>query len=163
MTQIDDWTPVFPRKGELSSPAGTASASAKAAANPVDAIHDGLMKIKPRPPVAVHCYRGEGLRWIRVGFDGDQPIAPSLVGQVGRLIEACVPKESLFFNALRPYDMLFFLEGGDPASIGLPARYFGVRLDELLPAWESDPPVTARKRAHSMAAAPYSQRSRAKR
>ncbi len=56
MTRIDDWTPVFPRKGEPPKPpAGAASARAKAAPNPVDAIHDGLMKMRQRPPVAVHC------------------------------------------------------------------------------------------------------------
>lgn len=163
MTKIDDWSPVFPRKrGQSSSRPGRGSAFAEDAPATVDAIHDRLMTLKPRPPVAVHCYLGEGLRWIRVGFDGDTPIAPSLVEQVGRAIEACVPEEPLFFNALRPYDMLFFIEGGDPASTGLPARYFGVRLDDLLPAWEPDPPAPPHG-AHSIAAAPYSQRSRAKR
>ena len=136
MTKIDEWNPVFPKKGE---PATTAPL--------IGTIYERLMSMKSRPPNAVHFYRGEGLRWIRVGFEGDEPLEPPAVADVGRVIETCIPKEQgpLFFNALRPYDMLFFLEGEKKESIGMPPTYFGAPLKEVLNAWESKPSAASRK------------------
>lgn len=126
MARIDEWNPVFPQKGEPSQPPDL-----------VGAIYRALMSMKPRAPAAVHFYLGEGLRWIRVGFDGDQPpLKPAAVKEVGKVIEACIPPPGpLFFNALRPHDLLFFLESGDPDSVGLPAEYFGIPLRDVLRAW----------------------------
>lgn len=139
MTRIDDWTPIYPAGGATSDSAAQGPSGPQIGGpNLVAAIHGGLMKLRPHP-AAVHCYMGEGLRWIRVCYGGGEPLTPALVGEVGRTIATCLPGGPLFFNALRPYDMLFFLEGGNPASIGSPAGHFGVPLDELLRAWESDP------------------------
>lgn len=149
MRKIDEWNPVFPKKGGASKTSdGAASVAARRAPDLVGAINRVLMAMKPRPPDAVHFFLGEGLRWIRVGFDGNETIAPSAVGEVGKVIASCLgPSEPLFFNALRPHDMLFFLEGGDPESVGMPADYFGTPFDEVLRAWGSSPSAASRKRA----------------
>ena len=123
MRQIDEWTPLFLKKGETAN------------APPPDAIRSRLEAMKSRPPVAIHFYLGEGLRWIRVGFSGDEPLGPSAVATVGRIIETCMPGRPLFFHALRPYDMLFFMEGGDPESRGMPASCYGAPLGEVLRSW----------------------------
>jgi hypothetical protein len=124
MSQIDEWTPLFPKTGETPKP-------------PPPEIYPRLMAIKTRPPVAVHFYLGEGLRWIRVGFSGDEPLEPSAVVDVGRIIESCIDKGPLFFHALRPYDMLFFLEGEGEVKkkMGMPAGCYGAPLSEVLHSW----------------------------
>lgn len=143
MSCIDEWNPVLPHvKEEASRP----PPAARGAPNLVGTIYDGLMAMRPQPPAAVHFYLGEGLRWIRVGLNGDRAIEPSAVEHVGRIIESCAaPAGPLFFHALRPHDMLFFLEGGDAESIGMPPGYFGAPLDEVLHAWSNGPSVASRK------------------
>ena len=149
MTKIDEWTPVLPKKGERSKqPDSAAKPLAGSAPDLVGAIYSRLTSMEPRPPNAVHFYLGEGLRWIRVGFHGDEPIKPSKVRDVGQIIESCIEKQGpLFFHALRPYDMLFFLEGGaaESESIGMPASYFGAPLQEVLHAWGFNPSAASRK------------------
>jgi hypothetical protein len=137
MTKIDEWNPVLPQKGEPSSDLKDL----------VGAIYRQLMSMKPQPPDAVHFYLGEGFRWIRVGFDAAEPLEPSDVANVGRMIEACILKEPgpLFFNALRPYDMLFFLKCEEEELIGMPAEYFGAPLEEVLLAWGVNPSAASRK------------------
>lgn len=164
MTRIDEWNPVLPPTGGASKPPeGRPSPPAAGEPDLVGAIYEGLEAMQPRPPVAVHFYLGEGLRWIRVGFDGDEVLEPAAVAAVGRVIAACAGRSGpLFFHALRPYDMLFFLEGGAADSAGLPAEWFGAPLEDVLQAWG----IKASRRAgrdHSMAAASYSQRSSARR
>ena len=124
MTKIDEWNPVLPQKGKRSKqPNSAAKPLAKSVPDLVGAIYSRLASMEPRPN-AVHFYLGEGLRWIRVGFDGDEPIKPTEVKRVGQLIETCIETPgTLYFHALRPYDMLFFLEGGEAESesLGMPA------------------------------------------
>lgn len=164
MTRIDEWNPVLPPAGGPSqAPDGGPPPPAGSAPDLVGAIYRGLMAMPPPRPVAVHFYLGEGWRWIRVGFDGDAVLAPAAVAATGRVIEACTGESGpLFFHALRPYDMLFFLEGGAAESIGLPADWFGAPLAQVLQAWGIEAPRRS-ARGHSRSAAPYSQRSSAKR
>ncbi len=138
MTQIEEWTPLFPNKGEApTAPKKTPSALA-------GAIYGQLAAMKPRAPMAVHFYLGEGLRWIRVGFEGDDPLLPSDAVSIGQAIERCLAvDEPLFFHALRPHDLLFFLEGGDADSMGLPAAYYGMPLDQVRRAWAGGKSVVA--------------------
>jgi len=146
MTKIDEWNPVLPQMGERSKQLD--SAAKPLAPDMVDAIYSRLTSMKPRPPNAVHFYLSEGLRWIRVGFDGDGPMKPSEVRDVGQIIETCIEaSEPLFFHALRPYDMLFFLKGGDAESesIGMPVTHFGAPLEEVLRAWRVKPSTASRK------------------
>ena len=145
MIQIDEWTPSFPKIGEPPK-----------APPPVD-ICTLLEAMKSRPPVAVHFYLGEGLRWIRVGFSGDEPLAPSAVVDVGRIIESCIKKGPLFFHALRPYDMLFFLEDEDKKSMGMPASCYGAPLGEVLRSWAAKPSVASKKAQTRLARAPAEQ------
>lgn len=174
MSQIDEWNPVLPRIGASSAPPAAAAGEPIARAQRpvvrtpklVDEIYNALMARRP-PPAAVHFYLGEGLRWIRVGFEGDQPLTPVAVGDVGRAIKSCVAAQPLYFHALRPHDMLFFLEGGGGDSIGMPAKCFGTPLDQVLRAWGMDPPAAAtkaspRRPGHSRAAASYSHLAKAK-
>jgi len=127
MSQIDEWTPFFPKKGET------------AKAPPPDDIYRRLAAMKSRTPAAVHFYLGEGFRWIRVGFSEDEPLGPSAVAEAGRIIESCLASGPLYFHALRPYDMLFFLEGGDAESKGMPAGCYGAPLAEVLRSWGVQP------------------------
>lgn len=142
MTKIDEWNPVLPQKGKRSKqPDGAAKPLAKSAPDLVGAIYSRLASMEPRPN-AVHFYLGEGLRWIRVGFDGDEPIKPTEIKRVGQLIETCIETPgTLYFHALRPYDMLFFLEGGEAESesLGMPAGHFGALLVKVMNAWEFNP------------------------
>jgi hypothetical protein len=156
MHKINEWDSVFPRTTRPSD-RRTGADPAGAIAMPVSvaAIQDGLMSLKPQPPDAVHFYLGEGLRWIRVGFDRNEPIKPAAVAHVGRIIASCLPRsEPLFFHALRPRDMLFFLENGEKDSTGMAPEAYGTPLDEVLHAWGI--------KGHSISEAPYSQRSNAK-
>jgi len=101
----------------------------------VELISEKLKSLTPQP-MAVHFYLGEGLRWIRVGFDGTVPLKPAAVKTVGRIIAPCVAKSGpLYFHALRPHDMLFFLSDGEEKSIGMPAECFGTPLEDVLRAW----------------------------
>ena len=138
MTKIDEWNRVFPRSEEPSGTArGAGSRPKEVAPAQIDRIYKQLRAMKPRPAMAVHFYLGEGFRWIRVGFDEKAPIDPPVVEHTGRVIESFFDKsEPLFFHALRPHDILFFLEGGDSESMGMPVRYFGTPLEELLLAWK---------------------------
>ena len=143
MSKIDEWTPLFAKKGEVArEPA------------PGD-IYRRLVEIESRPPAAVHFYLGEGLRWIRVGFDGEEPLDPSAVVLIGRAIESCIPKGPLYFHALRPYDLLFFLEGGDAESEGMGASCYGAPLADVLRSWGVEPspaPIKTRSRVPRAAA-----------
>jgi hypothetical protein len=137
MHKINEWDPVFPKRTNPSNrPGGADPAQAIRVPISAGAIQDGLMAMKPQPPTAVHLYLGEGLRWIRVGFDGKKPLSPDAVGDVGRIIASCIPhSETLFFHALRPHDMLFFLRDGEETSTGMPAEAYGAPLDQVLRAW----------------------------
>ncbi|MFC5499434.1 hypothetical protein ACFPOE_17950 [Caenimonas terrae] len=164
MGKIDEWNPVYPNEGvPAQRPAGAHAPALATTAALVDSIYRTVMKLQPR---AVHFYLGEGLRWIRVGFNGQGPLAPQAVAEVGGAIASCLPRsQPLFFHALRPHDLLFFLEGGESESIGMPAEYFGTPLQDVLAAWKlaPAPPKRAQRSAHSMAAAPNSQRARSSR
>lgn len=127
MSQIDEWTPLFPRKNEVAKEPAPGE------------IYRRLTEIDSGRPVAVHFYLGEGLRWIRVGFGEEEPLRPSAVVDVGRAIERCLRTGPLYFHALRPYDMLFFLDGGDPDSTGMPAEYYGAPLVDVLRSWGLEP------------------------
>jgi len=138
MIKIDEWTPLFPKNLEpLGAP--PFKRSFPSAQEVADRIYRLLVEIRPTPPIAVHFYLGEGLRWIRVGFGGSDPLRPPTVGDIGRRIASCVPEETLFFHALRPYDMLFFLADGELESSGMPATDFGAPLVEVLNAWKLHP------------------------
>ena len=102
----------------------------------VEAICRSLSELSP-PPRAVHFYRGEGLRWIRVGFDEERILKPAWVEEVGGRIRDCLAiSDPLYFQALRPHDLMFFLPGdGDVGSAGMPPRSFGLPFDEVLQAW----------------------------
>lgn len=108
-------------------------------------------------PIGVHFYLGEGLRWIRVGFDEGRTLQPSAVRDVGQAIASCLARrESLYFHALRPHDLLFFLEGGDPRKLGRTAPSFGQPLQEVLQAWGLATSVARKK------ALPHPRRARKK-
>lgn len=194
MSRIVEWTPLLPKLGEESKPSAAPVAVTGAVSAPglPEKIHARLVALKPRPPVAVHFYLGEGLRWIRVGFDGEKPIGPPELRSVGEGIQSCLAKsDPLYFHALRPLDMLFFLEGGDEESMGMPAEFYGTPLRSVLDAWGIKAAAAARKTssrrasvaadpaprvasprraskarnkapAHSMTEAPHSQRPSAK-
>lgn len=141
MNRIDEWTPVYPKQVASSSkPEGRVGAAARNAHRLVEAIHGQLLSLDPRP-AAVHFYFGEGLWWIRVGFNGGGPLTPSDVEKVGKAIKAGIadPEDRLYFHALRPHDLLFFLEGDDPDLTGMPPECFGTPLDIVLRAWRFAP------------------------
>jgi hypothetical protein len=150
MSKINEWDPVLPNKAEVSKSPDRAGS----APNLVDTIYGRLKSMKSSPPSAVHFYRGEGLQWIRVGFDGNKPLKPSAVKDVGQVIESCIAHSGpLFFHALRPFDMLFFLEGGDPKAVGMPPRSYGTPLGEVLHSWGVKPSGASQK-AQSRSARP---------
>ncbi|SFM82606.1 hypothetical protein [Variovorax sp. OV329] len=173
MSLIDEWTPLFPNSGEAhrSAPGGVARSAG--ARDPLQArIYERLEKLAESPS-AVHYYLGEGFRWIRVGFAGETPLTPSAMLDVGEAIEASLgsaESSPLYFHALRPHDMLFFLERGDAESEGLPPSFYGVPLKQVQGAWgrggqAGRPARQARAVASSSAsrpAAPNSQRRRSK-
>jgi hypothetical protein len=140
-----EWSAIPPEPGK--APKRPPATAAQRAPGLVDAIRDTLRSVRPRPPAAVHFYLGEGLRWIRVGFGTDTILEPAAVREIGSAIAACVAQEGvLYFHALRPRDVLFFLEGGNADKIGMSAASFGVPLDEVLQAWNLvSPPPAARK------------------
>lgn len=136
--RIDEWTPLFPNIGEVSARLRRASANeASNTSDLIGRIFDRLAKMgPPGPPAAAQLFLDEGLRWIRVGFKGVGPLEPLSVEIVGKVIASCVPRgEKLYFHALRPYDLLFFLEGGDVDSIGAPPKDYGMPLADVLTAW----------------------------
>jgi hypothetical protein len=140
MIHINEWDKV--RWDDASSSDGKPSkapvGSSAAAPRLVDLISSKLSSLKPEPPCAVHFYLGEGLRWIRVGFDEEVRLKPSAVAAIGKVIAGCMaPAQSLYFHALRTHDLLFFLEGGNTDSVGMPPRCFGLPLPEVLQAWAS--------------------------
>lgn len=155
MTRIDEWNPVLPKKGGSPKPPnGAPSPPAGSAPDLVRTIYRELVAMQPRAPVAVHFYRGEGLRWIRVGFEGNVPLEPSAVAVAGQAIRSCIgPSAPLFFHALRPHDLLFFLEGGEGEedSLGMPAECFGAPLEDVLDAWGIKPAVAGRKQVRRRA------------
>ena len=147
MNRIDEWTPVYPKQVASSNePDGRAGAAAPKAPSSIEAIRGQLLSLDPRP-IAVHFYLGEGLRWIRVGFNSDSPLTPSDVEKVGRAIKAGIADEEdpLYFHALRPHDLLFFLESDDLDSTGMPPECFGTPLDVVLQAWGFAPSTAPRK------------------
>ena len=137
MIQINEWDAVrwdTPRPPTATTANPPPPAAAQTAL--VDEISGQLRSHKPHAPAAVHFYLGEGLRWIRVGFDGQEPLAPAAVASIGKRIASCAGKaEPLYFHSLRSHDMLFFFEGGKAGSMGMEARCFGLPLDEVLQAW----------------------------
>jgi hypothetical protein len=137
MRRSNEWEPLLPKsRHPPKPPEGAAQYGAEGELDSPDAISSRLESMKPQPPNAVHFYQGEGLRWIRVGFDGDEPIKPEVVAAVGHVIASCVANSGpLFFHALRPHDMLFFLRGGKRTPIGMPAEAYGAPLDQVLHAW----------------------------
>lgn len=161
MSLIDEWTPLFPKNGEDS--VGVRRAQER--------IYDGLLKLAPRP-IGVHYYLGEGFRWIRVGYNGYAPLTPADALEVADAIESTMGEQRspLYFHALRPHDMLFFLKHGNADSEGLPAEFYGVPMDALRAAWQDAVQGAPRSRqarkavprSSSKAAAPYSQRPRSK-
>ncbi|HET8748548.1 MAG TPA: hypothetical protein VFM98_23340 [Ramlibacter sp.] len=133
MLHINEWDPVpwdvpLPEKGlPFELPAGTAGA-----------IRDRLLQLAQDPPIAVHFFRGEGLRWIRVGFDKDSIRRPADVKRIGDAIRSALqPADGkLYFQALRAHDLLFFLDtGGDASTKGMDPDHFGEPLDAVLQAW----------------------------
>lgn len=167
MSLIDDWTPLFP-KSDDAAPARAARGQARAPADTLQSlIYKRLSAMQPAP-IAVHYYLGEGLRWIRVGFNGQAPLTPAAALAVAGAIEECLDGEALplYFQALRSHDLLFFLEGGDADSEGLPPSFYGVPLEQVRRAWggAASPARQARTgaSASSRAAAPHSQRRRSK-
>ena len=136
MIHINEWDPV-PWDSPLPARAAAAAPAPRPKARTalVDAISGRLSK-QPRPPMAVHFYQGEGLRWIRVGFGERKPLAPAAVATVGQLIAECVGDEgTVYFHALRPHDMLFFVEGGKAKSQGMGPEDYGLPLEQVLKAW----------------------------
>jgi hypothetical protein len=144
MSHIDEWevlrlelpdpNAVPPTTGQQSR--GKAPlAPASALARDIDARLDQL---KPAPAI-VHFYRGEGLRWIRIGYGGEVPITLAMVVQAGQAIEAGLAHASqkFYFHAMRPHDALFFIEGdqSDADGLGMPARFYGAPFGEVLKAW----------------------------
>ena len=145
MNRIDEWTPVYPKEVTPSNKVkGRAGAAARNAPNLVEPIRRQLLLLDRRP-FAVHFYLGEGLRWIRVGFNGGGPLTPSDVEKVGNAIKAGIANQEgpLYFHALRAHDLLFFLEGDDVDSTGMPPKCFGTPLDVVLQAWT---PASSRSR-----------------
>jgi hypothetical protein len=128
------WSEIPPQPGQRpQSPPGTGAPAAPGLASQ---IGDRLELLRRRPH-AVHFYTGEGLRWIRVGFAGAR-LAPPAVGDVGRAIAPCVGgTRKLYFHALRPHDLLFFLPGtkSEAAKTGMPMEYFGDPLASVLRSW----------------------------
>ena len=141
MNQIDEWNSVYAKQ------VSGAGASNRRAPDLVRAIREQLVLLDPAP-ATVHFYRGEGLRWVRVGF-GDRLLEPSDVEAVGRAIQGGIDdrKDPLYFHSLRAYDLLFFLEDFDPESTGLPPKFFGAPLDDVLAAWWPAPASRKRKQA----------------
>lgn len=169
MSLIDEWTPLFPNDEEPApTPAPVGSASGASGGKLQSRIYRQLSALRPAPS-AVHYYLGEGFRWIRVGFDGEVPLAPAAMLSVGQVIAASLgktEKSPLYVHALRPHDMLFFLEGGDADSEGLPPHFYGAPLEKVQQAWvpasRRAPQARTAASASSRAAAPYSQRRRSK-
>ena len=155
MNRIDEWTPVYPKEVTSSSePKGRAGVVSPKAPNLVEAICRQLLLLDARP-FAVHFYLGESLRWIRVGFNGLRPLTPSDVEKVGKAIKAGIAdqEDPLYFHALRPHDLLFFLEGDDMDSTGMPPECFGTPLDVVLKAWRVAPSAAPRKTTRGRTAA----------
>lgn len=137
MIHINEWDPV--RWDTPRPPAADPTTPAerpKAQTALVDEISGRLAKLR-KPPMAVHFYLGEGLRWIRVGFGDRRPLAPAAVATIGQLIADCVGDAgSVYFHALRPHDMLFFVEGGKAKSTGMGPEDYGLPLEQVLKAWD---------------------------
>lgn len=126
-----EWGAIPPEAGKAPKPP---PAAAKRLPNLVDAIGAALSTLQPSPS-DVHFYMGEGLCWIRVGFAA-VTLQPAAVGEIGSVIAGCLPRQvKLYFHALRPRDVLFFLEGGRADKVGMPAESFGVALEKVLQAW----------------------------
>ena len=126
MIRINEWDSVWSAAADGGTPSGRL----------IEAICHSLSKLDPRPR-AVHFYRGEGLRWIRVGFEEESILKPAWVKEVGDRIRSCLAgSDLLYFQALRPHDLMFFLPGDARAeSVGMPARSFGLPFEEVLQAW----------------------------
>jgi hypothetical protein len=149
MRQINEWeTPAWAPHAweEVPPPAGrpprplAPPAAASATTQQVERICASLRALGAKAPEAVHFFQGEGLRWIRAGFGTGEALAPARVRDVGsRIAAALAPDEQLYFHALRPHDMLFFLQDGNPAKSGMPPQAFGMPLPRLLQAWGLKP------------------------
>ena len=127
MIKINEWDKVWSAAASGGPPSGRL----------INAICDSLAELAPRPR-AVHFYRGEGLRWIRVGFDDGAILEPTRVKEVGDRIRTCLAgSDPLYFQALRPHDLMFFVpgDGGGADAVGMAPEYFGRPLDQVLQAW----------------------------
>jgi hypothetical protein len=134
-----EWSEVPPPPGRPPK-AVNAEVAATPTTQQVEKICALLRTLGARAPEAVHFFQGEGLRWIRVGFAEAQPLAPERVREVGQRIAAAIAAgEQLYFHALRPHDMLFFLRDGNPRKGGMPPGAFGVPLPQMLEAWGLKP------------------------
>ncbi|MFT3720738.1 hypothetical protein [Pseudorhodoferax sp.] len=152
MSHIDEWNrPVFRlrRTQPPTDPPLTAKRPDPAPEPPLaQRIAAGLAGLRPAPAI-VHFYLGEGLRWIRIGYAEDVLLGPATAVQAGQAIAQCIaPGEPpLYFHALRPRDLLFFVEGGDPDGEGLPASAYGAPFDTVRDAWSAaTPPAQAEAR-----------------
>lgn len=154
MSHIDEWEvpklefpdpqakpPPASQSRQSKPPPGPASTLAK----DIDARLDAL---SPAPSI-VHFYRGEGLRWIRIGYGGDVPITLAMVVQAGQAIAAVVAQlpKKFYFHAMRPHDALFFIEGdeSDLDGLGTPATFYGAAFPDVLKAWGVAPDQAADK------------------
>lgn len=134
MIHINEWDAV-PWQPESPAAGAAAKSRPRAPTALVDQISKRLGQ-EAQPPMALHFYLGEGLRWIRVGFEQDRLLAPSAVAATGQAIAGCLGDDGpLYFHALRSYDMLFFLEGGKSKSLGMGPQCYGLPLDKVLKAW----------------------------
>lgn len=149
MSHIDEWeVPTFALPDPAAQPPATGkppqsktpTGPASTLARDIDAR---LSELSPAPAI-VHFYTGEGLRWIRIGYDGDVPLRQAVAAQAGRAIAQCLGAAStpLYFHAMRPHDLLFFIEGSerDRDGLGMPAHFYGAPLPDVLSAWGEAPP-----------------------
>jgi hypothetical protein len=139
MIYINEWNAVpwdvpLPTDGK---PLPRASQSA-------DAITAKLQALTQDQPMALHFYRGDGLRWMRVAFGMEKVRQPADVVRVGQAIRSGLrpADEVLYFHALRSYDLLFFLDAGETSKKEMEIRHFGAPLEHVLKAWNMSATVT---------------------
>lgn len=149
-----DWDAIPPAPG--ARPQAPPDPPGARPSRPADAFRASLESLPQPGPNAVHFYKAEGLRWIRVGFDRPGMLQPASVAEVGAALASCLPRRQvLYFHALRPHDLLFFLDDGDPGKAGLGPEHFGQPLGQVLQAWglAAAPAPRQRARARAVSAA----------
>ncbi len=144
MSHIDEWEVPRYELPDPDAPPPSTSQKLRSRALPGPAstvardIDARLDQLNPAPAI-VHFYRGEGLRWIRIGYGGEVPITLAMVVQAGQAIEAGLAHASqkFYFHAMRPHDALFFIDGdeNDLDGLGMPATFYGAPFGEVLKAW----------------------------